>query len=235
MISLWYGLDTHTGARHLDKIRHGLDTGTRHFGKFGTPTQIYLGYRYTLHQNSGGAGICSVRLQYPTEHSGMVPYKLNTGTRYFGKLSTTSKSLPDASIRSVRPQYRYVRYRYPAYRYTLDHNAGSTGICSVRPQYPTEHSGMVWYDFNTGTRHFGKIGTSSIPVPDNSVSLARPPKIPQVPVYPTEHTLVRYYSSHQKLAQQDAWKCRHQHKENRNHEPGRKNYNRSTRRDPRRR
>ena len=42
--------------------------------------------------------------------------------------------------------------------------------CSVRPQYPTEHSGKVRYGRNTGTRHVVKFGTISKPVPDTLVS-----------------------------------------------------------------
>ena len=87
-----YGIDT--GTRHFGKVRNELDIGVRHFGKFGTPNQMYAGYRYTLRQNSGGAAICSVRPQYPTEYSGMVRYKLNTVTRHCGKLGTTSYEYP---------------------------------------------------------------------------------------------------------------------------------------------
>ena len=50
--------------------------------------------------------------------------------------------------------------------------------------------GIARYELETGTRQYGKFGMTSIPVPDNSVSAVRPPKIPQVPIYPTEHTLV---------------------------------------------
>ena len=46
---------------------------------------------------------------------------------------------------------------------------------SVRPQYPTEHSGKVRHELDTGARHFGKFGT--------------PREIPRVPVCPTEQTL----------------------------------------------
>ena len=72
------------------KVQHEVDTGTQHFGKIGTPNQIYPGYRYTLHQNTGGAGICLERPQNPTEHSGMVRYEFNTGNRCCGKFDTTS-------------------------------------------------------------------------------------------------------------------------------------------------
>ena len=39
-----------------------------------------------------------------------------------------------------------------------------------RPQYPTEHSGKVRHDIDTGTLHFDKFGT--------------PPKMPRVPDIP---------------------------------------------------
>ena len=47
-------------------------------------------------------------------------------------------------------------------------------------KYPTEVFGKDRYGPNTGTRRFGKFGTTSIPVPDNSVTWVRPPKIPRV-------------------------------------------------------
>ena len=60
---------------------------------------------------------------------------------------------------------------------------------------------MVRYELDTCTRHFGKFGTTSIPVPgtsvgsvrpqypvpDTSVSSVCPPKIPRVPVHLTRH------------------------------------------------
>ena len=63
--------------------------------------------------------------------------------------------------------------------------------CLVQPQYSTEHSVNVRYRLGTGTLHFGKVGTTSMPVPDTSVIWARPPRMPQVPViylrtYPRE-------------------------------------------------
>ena len=46
------------------QIWHDVTTGAQHFGKFGIPTQIYPGYRYTLDHNTGGIGFCSVRPRY---------------------------------------------------------------------------------------------------------------------------------------------------------------------------
>ena len=40
---------------------------------------------------------------------------------------------------------------------------------SVRPKYPAEHFGIVRYEPHAGTRHFGKFGTTYMPVPDTSV------------------------------------------------------------------
>ena len=52
--------------------------------------------------------------------------------------------VPDASVSSVRHQYRYRTLR------------------------------QVRHDINSGTGHFGKFGTTTIPVPDTLVSSARP-------------------------------------------------------------
>ena len=40
----------------------------------------------------------------------------------------------------------------------------------VRPQDSPEHSGKGRYDLDTGARHVGKFGTTSMPVPATSVS-----------------------------------------------------------------
>ena len=72
-----------------------------------------------------------------------------TGNGHFGKFGTTSIPVPDSSVTSVRYGYRYRRYRYrPSYRYRTNR--------------------QVRYDINTGTGHFGKLGTASIPVPYTS-------------------------------------------------------------------
>ena len=60
---------------------------------------------------------------------------------------------------------------------------------STRPQYPTEHSGKVRYELDTGTGLFVKFGTTSTPIPDASVTSVRPPKILRVRVNPTERPL----------------------------------------------
>ena len=130
---------------------------------------------------------------YPT---GVVRYGLNTLPNTPVWFGTNSIPVPDTSVRVHRG---YLSYR-----------SGS-----VRPQYSTEHSGMVWYELDTGTRHFGKFGTTSIPVPHTSVSSARPPMytpgtgipsttIPGVPAFvryrdrhSTEHTNVKFQHSTQ--------------------------------------
>ena len=106
----------------------------------------------------------------------MKRYEFNTGTRPFGKFCMTS--------------YRHltlwkVRYAHP--KYTPGTDIPSTTIqgvcghryriCSVRPQYPTQHSSYVRYELNIGTRHFGTFGTTLIPVVDTSVGPVRPQKI----------------------------------------------------------
>ena len=40
----------------------------------------------------------------------------------------------------------------------------------IRPHHPTERSGKLRYELDTGTEHFGRFGTPSIPAPDTSVA-----------------------------------------------------------------
>ena len=117
-----------------------LDTGTRHLGNFGTPTQIYPGYRYprprcreylylfgTTSISAHGTWISSVhflfRYQCPTTLVNSVFFRyrypivwkvrsfFNTG--HFGKLGMPTLI-------------------YPRHRCILDHNTGGIGIYSVR-------------------------------------------------------------------------------------------------------
>ena len=135
---------------------------------------------------------CSVRPQYPTEHSGKVRNELDTGTRHLGMFGTTSMPVPDASVR--------VLYRVPGV-FTLPKWSGAASI-----PYQTIRYGSI-----QTRHHFGKFGTASIPVhdtsvssvrpryrcPDTSVCSVRPPKIPRVPVHPTKDTLaIKNLSSH---------------------------------------
>ena len=85
--------------------------------------------------------IASVRSQYQYPH--------------FDKFGTASIPAPDDSVRVYRG---YLPYRTRGY---LPYRSGSVG-----PQYQTEHSGKVRYELDTGTRHFGKFGTTSMPVPN---------------------------------------------------------------------
>ena len=116
-------------------------------------------------------------------------YRRNSGTP--GIIVVGSIPVPDTSVSSVRPQYRYPTL--PEGHYTICRGYLPYRSCSVRPQYPTEQSGMIRYEIDTGTRQFGKFGTTSIPVPEIPVSSVRPPKISRVPVYPTEHTLRSFH------------------------------------------
>ena len=157
-----YRLDT--GTRQFGKVRFGLDTGTRYFGKSVRPLKHTPGASMPLTKIQGVPVFLRYGLhQYPTEHSGMAPYELTNGTRYFGKLGTTSIPVPDTSVGSVRPQHGYPTLRQDRHEfdtgtpstgkwYTLDHNTGGTVLCSVRPQYPTEHPGMVRYELITANR-----------------------------------------------------------------------------------
>ena len=130
-------------------------------------------------------------LPYATEHSGMVRYELNTGAPYFGRFGTNSTPVPDTLISSYDlnagiqhfDKFGTPTQIYPGYLYILHHNTGGTGICSTRPQHPTEHSGMIRHELNTGTRYFGKFGTILMPVPEVPVSSVRLQKYTQVPVY----------------------------------------------------
>lgn len=125
---------------------------------------------------------------------------MNTPVRFV----THPIPVPDTSVTSVGPQYRYidtsvswffntgtrhimgkdiqggiystkvVRYRRPQSPY----RKLRYGSLRTRYWYPTLRE--VRYDFSTGTRYFGKFGTISMPITDASVSLVRPPKIPRV-------------------------------------------------------
>ena len=60
-------------------------------------------------------------------------------------------------------------------------------------KYPTK---PTWCDrrlFTTGTHHFDKFGTLSIPVSEASVTSVRPPKYTPVPVYRRQYRVYRYF------------------------------------------
>ena len=130
--------------------------------------------------------------KYPTEVLGKVRHGPQYSTEHSVWFGTNSIRVPDTPVNSarfqyrhpntwvcsVRPQYRYPTLRqgcYTVYRGYLPYRSGS-----VRPQYPTEQSGMVRDELDTCTRHLCKFGTTSIPVPDTSVCSVHPPKIPRV-------------------------------------------------------
>ena len=106
--------------------------------------------------------------KYPTEPYRSVRYGRNTQPNTPVRFGTNSIPVPDTSVSSARPQYLYptLGSGFTPYIgvYTLN-----LSECSVRRQYPTKHSGKVRYELDTGTRHFGKFGTTPISVPDTSV------------------------------------------------------------------
>ena len=76
----------------LQYVRYDLNTGTRHFGKFGTAS-------IPVPDNS----VSSVRPQYRYPTLRYDRYGLDSGTRHFSNFSTTSIPVPDTSVSSVRP------------------------------------------------------------------------------------------------------------------------------------
>ena len=89
--------------RTLRCVRYNINTGTGHFGRFGT-TSI------------------------PVRTLGHVRY-INTGTGHLGMFGT-SIPVPDTSINSVRHQHQYLRYRYGSryrYRYNINTDTGHFG------------------------------------------------------------------------------------------------------------
>lgn len=110
---------------------------------------------------------CWVRPQYLTEHSGKVRYPT---LRYVRYALNTWYPVPDTSVNSVLhtsipvPDTSIRVYILAVYRGYLPYRSGS-----VRPQYPTEQSSMVWYELDIRTRHCGNVRTTSIPVRDTPV------------------------------------------------------------------
>ena len=84
---------------------------------------------------------------------------------------TNSISVPDSSVSSVQPPYRQaiIPQGYTGGNYPTEWAAASSVPCGTSPH---------GYELDAGTQHFGKFGTTSIPVPETSVSPVRPPKIP---------------------------------------------------------
>ena len=95
--------------RTLRWVRYDINTGTGHFGKFGTSIPVpdtsvssVHGYRYRRYR---------YRLSYRYRTLREFRYNINTGTGHFGKFGT-SIPLPVTSVSSVRYPYRYREYRY---------------------------------------------------------------------------------------------------------------------------
>ena len=97
-------------------------------------------------------------------------HELDIGIRHVGNFGTNSIPVPDTSLSSVKIGYRHFgkfgttstgnlhidecgtpTHVYPGYRYTLNHNTGGAGICSVPGSRPcrTLRYGLVqtryWY------------------------------------------------------------------------------------------
>ena len=145
----------------------------------------------------------------------MVRYGLNT----LPNNSENSIPVPDTSVSSVRPQYRYLTIREVRYDVNTGTRHCGKGILPYTGGiYPTE---VVWYGLNTLPNNPVWFGMKSIPVPDTLVSSVRLQyryptlrqvrydlnigtrhfgkvryahrKIPCVTVYPTEHSLGRLF------------------------------------------
>ena len=96
---------------------------------------------------------CSVRSQYPAEHSGKVLEELDTGTRNFGTLGM--KSIPVPRVPMYPPsQYRVYGYLLGTASIPIPDTLASSVF--FRYRYPTLRK--VLYFFSTGTRHWGKFG-----------------------------------------------------------------------------
>ena len=153
--------------RTLRYVRYDINTGTGHFRKFDIIRIPCRRYRYRLY----------------------------TGTGHFGKFGTTSITVPDTSVSSVRHKHRYQILRQV--RYDISTGTGhfgkfgmtsipvpDTSVISVRHQYRYRTLRQVRHDmdtgtastgtdFHTGTGHFANFGITSIPVRDTSVSSVR--------------------------------------------------------------
>ena len=95
--------------------------------------------QYDINTGTGYRKIRQVRCDINTGTGG-AGTDFRTGIGHFGKFGTTSILVPDTSVSSVQPQYRYRRYRYARL---------------YRSQY------RYRYNIDTGTVHFGQIGTIS--------------------------------------------------------------------------
>ena len=143
----------------LHQAQYDINTGTRHFVKFGTTWILASPVPVVTSISVPDTSVSSVRHQYHFGKFGTiwisappVLVRLSIGTEHFGKFGTTAIPVPDTSVSSVRYQYRY------------------------------RALGQVRYDINTGTSGTGMdvctevgtgIGTISTPVPGTCVHSVR--------------------------------------------------------------
>ena len=133
-------------------VRYGLDTGTRHFGKFGMtsipiPDTRYV--RYNMNTGTRQFGKFGMTHRHPT-----FPHDLNTCTRHFGKGIPGVFALPKwfgtTSIPRTQVKVRYdlnTGTRHLEKFGTTSIPAPDTSVTSVRPPkkhyvlvYPAEHT-----------------------------------------------------------------------------------------------
>ena len=80
-------------------------------------------------------------------------------------------SVPDNWVSSVgRPKYT------PGNGIPLSRIPRVPVFVRYRNRYRSKHSSMVRYQLDSGSRHFGKFGTTSIPVPDTCCKFGTPTK-----------------------------------------------------------
>ena len=123
----------------------------------------YSTYEYGRYSRRWSRDVIPYSWMYITTSSfeGCVRY----GT-YRGIPPIYTAGIPDAGhLGNFGTTHQYFRYRYRlSQRYQTLRLVGTTSILLPDPQY-------VRYIVNTATGQFGKFGTASIPVPDNSVRL----------------------------------------------------------------
>ena len=128
--------------RTLRWVRYDINVGTGHFGKFGTwtsvppvPVQTFTRVPNTL----------ATSVQHHRYRTLRWDIYINAGTGHFGKFGTWT-SVPPVPVQTFTP-------------------VPNTSVTSVQHQYRYRTLRWVRYDINVGTGHFGKFGTTSLPVP----------------------------------------------------------------------
>ena len=142
-------------------------TGTGHFGKFGT-TSIPV----------PDTEVGSVQHQYRYRILRQVRYSINAGDPNIGNFGKTSTLVPDISASSVRHQYHFGKFStiwisVPPVPVPPLKTVPDTWVGSVPHKSRYQTLRYVRSSINDGTGHFGKIGTTEIPVPDTLVSSVR--------------------------------------------------------------